>query len=251
MLPGEISIKDALIIIEARTRSSRLPNKVMLEIIKKPVLQLMIERLGLIDPVIPICVATTTHSSDNPIVELCENMGIYSFRGNETNVLSRVAAAARFYGPKTVISLTADCPLIDPLIVSQMYRTFNQNDIDFLTNCHIRSFPDGMDIQIFKNASIQKANAQVSDLLEQEHTTLFIRKNPNLFKTMHLLANSEEHIPKLGLTLDEFSDFLLIEAVFKHFDPEIDFRLSDILHFLSLNPEIVQLNSRVVRKGDS
>jgi spore coat polysaccharide biosynthesis protein SpsF len=251
MIARDFSNKDTLIIIEARTRSSRLPNKVLLEILKKPVLQLMIERLELIQPTIPICVATTEHSSDDAIINLCEKLGVNWFRGDENNVLSRVADAARFYRSETIISLTADCPLIDPSIVSQMHRTFNENKIDFLTNCHVRSFPDGMDVQIFTNASIQEANARVSNSLEQEHTTLFIRNNPDLFKTMHLLANSKEHRPKLGLTLDEFSDFLLIDDIYRHFHPKIDFGLSDILHYLSLNPEVVALNAQVVRKGDS
>jgi spore coat polysaccharide biosynthesis protein SpsF len=182
---------------------------------------------------------------------LARELGVLVYRGSEENLLDRVASAAQEFNSEIVVSLTGDCPLIDPLLIDQMVSSFKLNDCDFLTNCHFRSYPDGMDIQVIKKEALVEASKNSTDLLEFEHTTLHIRRNPEIFKTIHIAANSFENKPELGLTLDELDDLKLIQIIFSHFSPRLDFSLKEILELLSLNPELLEINAQVKRKGDS
>ena len=83
------------IIVEARLSSKRLPRKVMLKAIGRPLLDLMIERLKKINFVDNIIIATTTNKEDDEIVNLAQNNGVIFFRGSENDVLGRVACAAK------------------------------------------------------------------------------------------------------------------------------------------------------------
>jgi spore coat polysaccharide biosynthesis protein SpsF len=241
----------ALAIIEARMGSSRLPGKVMKEILGKPVLGLMIDRIRLSKEVSEICIATSTNSADDEIEKLARELGILVFRGSEDNLLNRVASAAQEFDFEVIVALTGDCPLLDPILLDQMVQSFRLNECDFLTNCHYRSYPDGMDIQVLNKQSLLTASRTSIDLLEFEHTTLHLRRHPELFKTVHIAANRLENHPSLGLTLDEIDDFRLIQAIFDHFSPRLDFSLREILEFLRLNPKLLEINSQVTRKGDS
>jgi spore coat polysaccharide biosynthesis protein SpsF len=251
MLSSHRNSVPVLAIIEARMGSTRFPGKVLERVHGKPILQIMVERLQFSREIESICIATTTNPADDEIVKLGQEMGVLVFRGPENNLLSRVTSAAVFYKFEVVASLTGDCPLLDPFLLDQMIRIFRINDCQFLTNCHLRSYPDGMDIQILETSALIKAHKSTLDSLEQEHTTLHIRRNPQIFKTIHIAAISNEYNPDLGLTLDEREDLELLRAILFNFYPRLDFNLRDILEFLALNPHLILLNSNVKRKGDT
>ena len=135
--------------IEARMRSSRLPNKVMLPILDRPMLELMIERLRRVPQIDEIVIATTDHESCQPIVELAEKIGVGCYRGSEDDVLDRVLKAAQSANADVIVETTGDCPVIDPQIVSETIETFKQSDVDYCANVLERTFPRGMDVQVF------------------------------------------------------------------------------------------------------
>ena len=251
MLTDNRNSVPVLAIIEARMGSTRFPGKVFERVHGKPILQIMIERLQFSSEISSICIATSTNPADNEIVKLAQEIGVLVFRGQEDNLLSRVTSAAVLHKFEVVATLTGDCPLLDPFLLDQMIRIFRINDCQFLTNCHLRSYPDGMDIQIVETSALIKANKSTLDPLEQEHTTLHIRRNPQVFKTIHIAAISNEYNPDLGLTLDEREDLELIKAILSNFYPRLDFRLREVLEFLSANPRLTLLNSKVKRKGDT
>jgi spore coat polysaccharide biosynthesis protein SpsF len=242
-----------VITIEARMTSTRLPGKVLLSANGQPLLQHMIERLKKIEVVDLIVIATTVNSQDDVIQGLAERMGVGFYRGSEDDVLGRVIGAGDKYDAEVIVALTGDCPLIDVAIVDQMIRIYNCNSADYVSNAHIRSYPDGMDVQVFSLKTLKKsANLATSDL-EREHVTLNIRGNPSLFPALHVVSPSHLHWPELGLTLDEESDYLLICQILNHLKGSgkfLDYRLEDILQVLRAYPDLLAINQDVVRKGD-
>ena len=147
------------IVIEARTGSKRLPNKVLLKVGGISILEFMCKRLKNVHLVNKIIVATTTNKNDEKIVDLFKkDRKVTVFRGSEENVLSRVISASKKNFLDIIISLTGDCPLIDIELINHMLELFKSNkNIEFLTNAHLRSYPDGMDVQIVKFKSLERS----------------------------------------------------------------------------------------------
>ena len=243
-------MKKIAAIIEARMTSRRLPGKVLLESgINKPLLLCLIERIRKVKNIDQIIVATTTNNEDNKIVKFCKENKINFFRGSENDVMGRVLNASLKFKVDTIIEITGDCPIIDPEIISLVLNTHLENKYDYTSNCNFRSFPDGMDVQVFSTKTLSNSYKLVKTELEKEHVTLEIRKSSKYSK-INLVAPQNYFLPDLGLTLDEDGDYLLISSLFKHFKNN-DFGLKQILDHLKANNQLIELNKNVVRKGDT
>ena len=148
------------------------------------------------------------------MVKLAESLGIYSFQGSE-NVMARVLNASNKYNADYVVEITGDCPIIDPEIVEQTVETFLSNKVDYLANNHIKSYPYGMDVQIFSKEILFDSYSRVKSDLEKEHVTLHIRNHPELYKHFYLIAPLELRKPNIALTLDEIDDYLFLKITEK------------------------------------
>ncbi|MES2857175.1 MAG: glycosyltransferase family protein [Bdellovibrionota bacterium] len=236
--------------VEARMTSSRLPGKVLLPAAGKPLLSHLIERLKLIPSVDEIVLATTINAQDNPLAELAASMGIKCFRGSENDVMGRVIGAAESAQADIVVEITADCPLIDSDVAEQVIRLYQRNQCDYASNAAVRSYPDGMDVQVFSLACLKKSAAMTNDQSDREHVTRHIRLNPEIFRQLHLIAGPLDYAPELGLTLDEPKDYELIKKIFETLgDRAIRFTCRELIRLLNVDhPEWLEINKSVVRK---
>ena len=238
--------------IEARMTSSRLPGKVLLEVMGRPILSYLVERLKAVPSLDAIVLATTVNAEDDALVSFAESEGILCYRGSESDVMARVIGAAELANADTVVEITGDCPLIDPQIVEQTIRMFYANTAEYVGNGHVRSYPDGMDTQVFSLNTLKKSASMTTNPLDREHVTLHIRNSPSIFPQLHLVAPPEMHWPELGLTLDERADFDLIARIIEHFGPDNEsFGCMDIIRLLRKEPSLLELNKNVLRKGDT
>ena len=238
--------------IEARMTSSRLPGKVLLEAASKPMLQHLVDRLREVPSIDGIVLATTINKADDELEEFSKRIGIGCYRGSENDVMARVIGAAESADADVIVEITGDCPIIDPQIVEQTIRVFNANQADYVSNAHIRSFPDGMDAQVFRLETLKRSAAMTDDVLDHEHVTLHIRNHPEVFSQLHLVAPPETHWPELGLTLDEPKDYELLKKIIEHFEPTNPlFSCRDIVQLLKQRPDWVAINQAVVRKGNT
>jgi spore coat polysaccharide biosynthesis protein SpsF len=239
--------------IEARMTSSRLPGKVLVPVLGKPMLGRLIERLQSVPLLSEIVLATTTNPNDDVLEEFARNEGVALFRGSENDVMTRVIGAAESVGADVVVEITGDCPIIDPDIVSQTIQMFLSNPkANYVSNAHIRSYPDGMDVQVFSLNTLKKSAILTSDPLDHEHVTLHIRNHPELFPAVHLVAPPSLFWPELGLTLDEQADFVLLEKIINKLEPQNPlFGCREVIQLLIDNPQWVAINNGVTRKGDS
>jgi spore coat polysaccharide biosynthesis protein SpsF len=238
--------------IEARMTSSRLPGKVLLPVQNKPILNHLVTRLQAVPSLDGIVLATTKNSTDDVLEMFAKENNIHCFRGSEEDVMARVIGAAESVHADVIVEITGDCPLIDPQIVEQTIRMFKSNNADYVSNAHMRSYPDGMDTQVFSLKTLKRSAAMTSDPLDHEHVTLHIRNHPELFSQVHLVAPPEIHWPELGLTLDEHADYELIKLIMEHFGEHNKlFSCLDVIKLIRSNPDLAHINASVQRKGDT
>ena len=130
--------------------SKRLPGKVLLNSgINKPFLYCLVDRIKKVKKIDEVIVATTTNFEDDKIADFCKKNKVSCFRGSENDVMGRVLRAAICYKVEIIVEITGDCPIIDPKIISLVLNTHLNNKSDYTSNNNIRSYPDGMDVQIF------------------------------------------------------------------------------------------------------
>jgi spore coat polysaccharide biosynthesis protein SpsF len=238
--------------IEARMTSSRLPGKVLLPASGIPMLQHLVNRLRAVPSLDGIVLATTTNETDDKLEAFAREMCINYFRGSEDDVMNRVIGAAESVNADLVVEITGDCPIIDPQIIEQTIRMYLTNPADYVSNAHIRSYPDGMDTQVFLLKTLKHSASMTQDQLDHEHVTLHIRNHPEVFRHVHLVAPPELHWPELGLTLDEPADYELLKRIIEHFqNTNPQFSCLDVIRLLREKPEWVAVNQEVQRKGDN
>jgi spore coat polysaccharide biosynthesis protein SpsF len=239
-------------VVEARMTSSRLPGKVLLEAMDKPMLGHLVLRLQAVPSLDEIVIATTVNDTDQAIVEFARDIGVLSFRGSEDDVMSRVIGAAEHADADVIVEITGDCPIIDPDIVEQGVRMFKYNDAAYVSNAHIRSYPDGMDVQVFTLESLKKSASLTINAQDREHVSLHMRSNPKMFPPLHLVAPPSQYWPELGLTLDEKFDYEILKKIIECLGKDdILFDCSSVIELLRCNPDWVEINSQVIRKGGS
>ncbi len=248
-----MSNKPAVIaIIQARMSSTRLPDKVLLDIAPgKTVLACMLERVGKCKEIDKIIIATTENPKDQVLVEYLKALGQPYFVGDENDVLDRYYQAAKAHGAKTgdvIARMTSDCPIIDPRIVDETIRFYKDNNFDYASNSlEPYTYPDGMDIEVFSFDALEKAWKEATTPSHREHVTFFFWKNPDIFK-IGQYVNSNKNQAGYRLTLDYPGDYELLKAVYQALylkDPL--FTMRDILTFLDNNPDVKRLNTEVER----
>jgi spore coat polysaccharide biosynthesis protein SpsF len=205
-------------IIQARMTSSRLPGKVLADICGKPSLQHMLERVSRAEKVNSIVVATTVNTTDDPIVELCDQLGYKVFRGDELDVLGRFLQAAEAESAEAVVRLTADCPMIDPIIIDKVILKYSSGRFDYVSNCNERTYPDGLDVEIFSIDALLEANQKATSIFCREHVTPYIRGIHTQFETGNFLIGHVRFLTDLShirWTIDTIDDLERVRDLIK------------------------------------
>lgn len=237
-------------IIQVRMKSTRLPGKVLLPIMGRPMLQLMIERLRYSKRLNEIVVATTTDKIDDSIISLAKKLEVGWYRGSEKDVLSRVLQAARKYSADLIVELTGDCPLVDPAMIDEMIEDFQRSGVDYLANNTIKQLiPRGFDIQIFSKEILEKVNRLTNDVYDHEHVSLYIYEHPEKFKIKHWGPEKKLQRSDLRLTVDTALDFELIKRVFHLlYINKPNFTLEDTITIFEQFPGLAEINKKVEQK---
>lgn len=237
-------------IIEARMNSSRLPGKILYKANNKPFLWHLIRRLKKVKQINQIILATTKNPIDNILVKEAKKNKIKFFRGEEDNVKKRVLDAAKKFNVKNIVGITSDCPIIDINLISQVIDTFKINNVEFVSNCDFRSYPDGMDVAVYKIQALQKSYKLTKSKYYREHVTLFIKHNKKIFKQINIVAPSNIFLPNLGLTLDEYKDYILLKKVIEYFFKRKNFYFTcdEVVKLLKIKKNWSRINSAVSRK---
>lgn len=236
--------------IEARMASTRLPGKVMREIVGVPMLGHLITRLEACESVDEIVVASTTRMDDDAIEDYCRSRGTPVFRGDEDDVMGRVLNAAESRSADVIVETTGDNPLLDPETVDHHVETYLANTADYVSNVVIPSYPDGMDVQVFSAETLRRSEQVARDPLDREHVTRHIRQHAEQFPRINVIAPLALRRPDLCVTVDVPADFEVVRhALEALYSPTRAFTCAELIAFLDGNAEIARLNATVQRKG--
>jgi len=229
------------VMIQARMSSRRLPGKVLKEVQGKPLLWYMVKRLEKAERVDKIIILTSKDPSDNPIATFAKEQCIDCFRGERDDVLNRYYKAAKAYNTDTIIRVTGDSPLIDPIVVDRIIQEFEENDYEYVNTSE--EWPDGLDTEVFSFATLERMHKKAKAPYQREHVTQYIHANKEFF---HLKTIDPE--VKYGSerwTVDEPQDFALIQEIITKLGA--DACMAEILQFLDNNPQLRQLNNTIHR----
>jgi glutamate-1-semialdehyde 2,1-aminomutase len=231
-------------LVQARMGSTRLPNKVMKPIGGIPMIDLLLARLARSKEVSQIVVATSVDERNLALVKHVSKLGYACDQGSENNVLDRYVKVAKQHQADVVVRITGDCPLVDPDLVDEVVRQFKVANVDYFSNTHPPTYPDGLDVEVCTFKALEQANQKTTDLFDREHVTPYLRKS-NKFKTAAL--QHSEDLSSLRWTVDELADFVVIEKVFQYFHPRTDFTWREVLSLQQQQPELFSINQHIVR----
>jgi glutamate-1-semialdehyde 2,1-aminomutase len=235
-------------IVQARMGSTRFPNKVMKPIGGVPLIELLLSRLSKSSLIDKIVLATSNDKRNFELAAHVRNLGYTCVIGSENDVLGRYLVAARQVDADVIVRITGDCPLVDPDLVDSAISQFLLEDQDYLTNAAPATFPDGLDIEVFTRAALERAANESQELFDHEHVTPYMRK-PGLFRS--IVMRNKEDLSNLRWTVDEPEDLEVIRSVFAYFAPEINFSWVEVLDLQRKNPEIFTPNFKLVRNEGS
>lgn len=238
------------IIVQARMASTRLPGKIMKKVSDKTLLEYQLERLFRVKQADQVIIATTDHGEEQPIVDLCQKIGVPCFRGSEQDVLARYYGAATQYGAEVVARITSDCPLIDPAVIDRVIGFYlaHKEEYDYVSNTFPElTYPRGMDTEVFSYKVLKEAYGQATDQAEREHVTIFIKRRPERYRIKNLPY--EKDCSHYRWTVDTPEDFALIEKMLTALYPvNPHFTLEDCLTLMAENPEWVKINAQIKQK---
>lgn len=240
---------NVICVIQARVGSTRLPGKVLKKICGKTILEHDIERLKRIKNIDKLVIATTTLEKDDAIVEEAKRLGITYFRGSEEDVLSRYYYAARENNADVVVRVTSDCPLIDSEISEKIIQYYldNKDKYDYVSNTIDRTYPRGLDTEVFSFHTLEKAFNEAENQRDKEHVTPYIWDNAELFM-LYQYKNNVDY-SNLRWTLDTEEDLKLICIIYEYlYKKNMNFGFNDIIKLYKEHKELQQINQHIEQK---
>jgi spore coat polysaccharide biosynthesis protein SpsF len=231
-----------LCIVQARMSSVRLPGKVLRPILGRPMLAWQIARIQRATSIDALCVATSTEDADSAIAEQCAAMRVDCYRGSLDDVLDRYYQASQRYDVAHVMRLTADCPLVEPSVLDLIVDKHLREGNDYTSNVQERTYPDGLDAELFTAAALQRAWREAKSPSEREHVTPYLYRTGPPFKRG--AVKDETNRSHLRWTVDYPEDFEFVSRVFEALAPaKPDFDMRDVLALLSRRPELNLINA--------
>jgi len=228
-------------LITARLKSTRLPKKITLEVMGKPLIVHMLDRIKHSAHIEDIVICTSTNPQDDPLEEIAEKEHVHCFRGSEDDVLERLLGAAKFYDMSNFANITADCPLIDPYLIDRAVEEYKRVNADLIMY-------DDSNNDIPFNCYVLKVSAleKVCDLKKETDTEVWL----NIFRAhesikIHSINVEEKYRHNsLKTSLDYPEDYEFMKKVFgKLYNFDRVFSLLDVITLVNRNPDILAINA--------
>jgi len=233
-------------IVQARMNSNRLPGKVLKDIYGESMLSRVVHRVNSATSLDKVVVATSDTIVDDLVENECDKLGVSVFRGSEDDVLDRFFQAALFYKAEVGVRITADCPLIEPIIIDKVVQAFLNSDVDYASNTLQRTYPRGLDVEAVSLHALTVAWKNSSKPYHRAHVTPYIYENPDLFKLLSV-TNSIDW-SRYRWTVDTPEDLQFVRRVYEIIGGNSLFSWNDVLSLCEDNQSLVELNCNVQQK---
>ncbi|MBN2124747.1 MAG: glycosyltransferase family protein [Deltaproteobacteria bacterium] len=232
-------------IVQARMSSTRLPGKVLLDVLGRPLILLMLERVSRCRLLDELWLATSVQAEDDPLAEAVQGAGYRVFRGSLEDVLSRFRVIGKETSADVLVRLTGDCPLHDPEVVDAVVDCFLKagQGVNYVSNVLPPTYPDGLDVEVFRFSALERAYLEAESDFDREHVTPPIRKAAGREGRMANCFGPAD-FSHLRWTLDEPEDYELIRRIFEEMYPQKgNFGWLDVLAWQTRLPERLAINA--------
>lgn len=238
------NMPEVVAVLQARMSSSRLPGKVLMKILGKPMILQQIDRLSRSNLISEIIVVTSTDPSDDILVDTLLEAGISVIRGPLNDVLSRYVTYASRSSAEYIVRVTADCPLIDWRIADEVVQSAVMRQVDYASNSILRTYPRGLDVECVKRETLLQIDQIALDSAEREHVTLGIYRRPETFSLYSV--EQDVNTAHMRWTVDYAEDFAFVSSIYESlYSSNPDFSSNDIYKLLENKPELMRLENQV------
>lgn len=231
-----------VVIVQARVGSTRLPGKILREVRGLPILNYVLARVAAIPGIDVVCCAIPEDAANDELAGKASRLGAVVARGSETDVLSRYLVAARATNANVVMRITSDCPFLDPNVSGQVLEDFLRGGADYVSNVEKRSWPQGLDTEVFSRAALEQAGEQATLAYDREHVTPWLRTAPHFVRRDVTLPT--QAFANWRWTLDHPADLDFVKAVLEHFPPFPYLPgFDEIRAVIEAHPELAAINA--------
>jgi len=228
-------------IVQARMTSSRLPGKVLMDLDGEPMVLRQLERVSRAVNIDQIVVATSDDPSDDALALALVDSGYDLVRGPLDDVLARFVYVLDEYQPEVVVRMTADCPLISPVVIDSVVQTFHSSTADYVSNTMDPTYPDGFDVEVTLARVLREVDMTSHDPDEREHVTLGVYRHPERFRIENFVDPTGRNHAELRWTVDTAEDLEFVRQVYRELLPRLPkFDYQDVLVLLDAQPELVR-----------
>ena len=229
-------------IVQARMGSSRLPGKTMKMMTDdKRIIDFVVDQLQSSKLIEKIIIAIPDLNEDNSTYQHLVSKNISVFRGSAKNVLDRYYQCAKIESSSIIVRVTADCPLIDPVIVDNVIQKFIENKFDYVANTHPRTFPYGTETEVFSFNALEKAWMETDDDFDREHVTPYFYKNLDKFTIGNFKQENNQSGYRWTVDYEEDLEFVRVIANNISKNPILT---DDIIELIEKNPDIIKINKK-------
>ena len=222
------------VIVQARSNSKRLKNKMLQHLVDRSVIEWVLIRLKKSKKIKNFVLATTTNKSDLPLIKIAKKYNFKIFRGNENDVLRRFYDCSKKLNLKTIVRVCADNPLIDSKEIDRLVMNFKKKNLDYLYNnmqTKENLNADGFGAEIFNFASLEKAHKLSKKLSDREHVTKFMYRKQSLFRTRNF--GLKISLRRYKFAIDTKKDFLIAKKIYdklKKAKKQYTYKLKDLVN---------------------
>jgi spore coat polysaccharide biosynthesis protein SpsF len=235
-------------ILQARMGSTRLPGKCLIEIAGRSLLEHCIRGVRRSQLVGRIVVATSDLPEDDAIEAASGRLGVDVFRGSAKDVLARYHGALERFPGEPVIRLTGDCPLMDGGVIDKAIRSFLDSKVDYVSTGASKTYPRGLDVEVFTAAALRRAFLEGLSDYHREHVTPYLYEQPGRFRVA--TSGHDEDLSSWRLTVDTAEDLEVVKAVIEGLEAAGEpVRFENVVGFVKRHLELLQLNSGVRQKS--
>ena len=201
----------------------------------------MLDRIKNSTSIDKIIICTSINPQDNPLEEVATQENVFCYRGSEEDVLVRLLEAAKTYSLEHFANITADCPMMDPVLVDRAVIEYQKSDADLLKFDN-RYLDLPFNCYLIKVSALEKV-CRLKKEIDTEAWLKYFTSNPEM-NILSIAVENEYRHKTLKTSLDYPEDYEFIKCVFAElYKSDTVFSMLDIINLVKRRPEILNINA--------
>ena len=244
-------MQKVIAVVQVRMGSTRLPNKALVEIIGRPMLWHIANRLKFAERIDRVVISTSDEPRDDPIREFAERNDIPCFAGSELDLIDRIYRTALKFEAEALVRITGDCPLVEPMIVDKLVFEYLNDfkNIDYVSNTLPPTYPHGLDAEIYPTSTLKRLWDEIENPFYREWFPVYLWDHKDEFRIINI--THQKDLSNLRWTVDYEEDLAFVREVYKrlYLDGRI-FTMVDLLDLLQTEPSLTALNAKHTKRNE-